>query len=358
MKGLVIGYEGCEENLYHEVKELIGIEGNVQPSVVGFDCNEEDLAKLAYFGQGFSYVLNYIGNIQIKTFEDIEQISKFDFSFLKDKTFKVNCVRVGEHDFSSMDIASKAGELLMNSGGKVDLRTPEIVVLIYIFKEVAYIGIDIAGIDLSKRDYNVYVNKRAVRGPVAYNMLRFAGYTGKEVLIDPFCISGNIAIEAAYIKSKIPINFYRKDKLAISKTVDLSKFDNKEISSGDGSIYAIDPEMSSIKAAKQNAKIGGVDKFIEYSRNDPEWLDVKFKEEEVDLIVSIQPPATKHLRKKVLKWYEELFHHSEFILKKGGRLLLMDNKDIRDVNTSLRLTKEIEFNKFGQIIRLLLYERA
>ena len=73
---------------------------------------------------------NVIFEGTISTGCKIEDVKRdFDVSFLKDKTFRVDCERTGEHDFKSIDIETALGEQLYEkTKSKVDFKNPDIVI--------------------------------------------------------------------------------------------------------------------------------------------------------------------------------------------------------------------------------------
>jgi putative N6-adenine-specific DNA methylase len=330
MKGICVGYRGAEPIMQKEVFELINAKAKAEDSVVVFDAEDKDLCKLCYLGQSFTRVLQLLDCFKIKKLSDVKR--KIDFSFLKEKKFRIVCERIGEHDFNSTDISRELGEHVFESVKcKVDYKNPEIILYVYIINENCHIGIDYAGFDLSKREYKVYLHPAALRGTIGYIMLRTADYEPNYILLDPFCGSGVIPIEAAYFSSKFPINFFRKDKFQFMKMeiVDpkfFEKLDEKHKIKG--KILAFDKELRHINSAKQNAKIGGVEKFINFSRVDVEWLDTKFEKGEVDVIVTDLPFPTKWNLKKIIKIYDEFFYQCEFVLKDKGQIVATVNPEL------------------------------
>ena len=69
--------------------------------------------------------------------------------------------------------------------------------------------------------------------------------------------------------------------------------------------------------AKKNAKVAGVDKIINFSRVELEWLDLKFKKSSVDRIITV-PPSSKS--SNLERIYNEFFYQSRYILKKDGSI--------------------------------------
>ena len=72
--------------------------------------------------------------------------------------------------------------------------------------------------------------------------------------------------------------------------------------------------------SRKNAKIAGIDKEINFSRVELEWLDIKFKKESVDRIVTNMPTSKNANLDKI---YNEFFYQSEYILKKDGAMGLI-----------------------------------
>ena len=62
---------------------------------------------------------------------------------------------------------------------------------------------------LFKRSIKQKVYKAPLRENLAFAMLFWAGYSKKDILIDPMCGSGTFSLEAAMMKSNIPSGFFR-----------------------------------------------------------------------------------------------------------------------------------------------------
>jgi len=336
MQGLAITHKGIEKITAHEIEELIGAKTAVGESIISFEMKDLlDLCALCYKAQSVGRVILLLGQLRFKGEDDICACAKdLDFSgFLtKDKSFRVRCTRVGEHDFDSIDIEQGIGEVLAERYGcKANLNDPDVPVHAYVYNDYCYIGIDFAGFDLSKRQYRIFAPSEQLRATTAYAMLRVAGFSKKTSLLDPFCGSGTILIEAALYACDYPVNFYSKDKFAFLrfpclKSTDFDAFFaklDKKISSPDTRMVGYDHLLKDVKSAQKNAKIAGVNKRLDISKIDVEWLDTKFSKGELDLIVTNPPIMTRINEKTMKKIYKELFYQGEFILKKDGRITLV-----------------------------------
>lgn len=79
-----------------------------------------------------------------------------------------------------------------------------------IMNDIVEIFLDTSGAGLHKRGYREISNEAPLRETLAAAMVKIARFKGKEPLIDPFCGSGTIAIEAAMIAQKRPAGIKRR----------------------------------------------------------------------------------------------------------------------------------------------------
>ncbi|MEF8823762.1 MAG: THUMP domain-containing protein [Desulfohalobiaceae bacterium] len=112
------------------------------------------------------------------------------------KRFRVSCRRFGEHGFSSVDVERQAGSVLQKRYGlRVDLEGYEEEVRIAIRGEKCSVALQRTRTSISSRHKLRYAPMAALRANIAYAMLRLAAPT--QNLLDPFCGSGTILLEAA-----------------------------------------------------------------------------------------------------------------------------------------------------------------
>ncbi|MBU4284438.1 MAG: methyltransferase [Nanoarchaeota archaeon] len=342
MKAVAITHKGIEDIAALEVKELIKVSSKVKETVVLFEPKKIiDLCTLAYKAQSIIKVTCLFDEFKIQTnFNDIlkiieKKIKKINLDkwLDKNKSFKVLCRHLTNDDFSSQDIEKETGAFIINNikekkayEQKVDLENPDLIFYVYIFNERCYLGIDFCGFDLSKRDYKVFSSASDIKGTIAYSLLRIAGYKKQKKLLDPFCGSGVIPIEAALYNNG-SVNYYRKEDFAFLKLKpfekqDFDNFFNKQDSKNKPFIAASDQQLYHIRSAKKNAKIAGVNKNIEFSRADLEWLDTRFDKNEIDLIAT-KPIFSKYDLKKTKKTYDEFFYAAKYILSEKGKIVLI-----------------------------------
>ena len=71
-----------------------------------------------------------------------------------------------------------------------------------IMNDIAEIFLDTSGAGLHKRGYRANSNAAPLRETLAAAMIKVARWRGRDALLDPFCGSGTIAIEAAMIAQR------------------------------------------------------------------------------------------------------------------------------------------------------------
>ena len=81
---------------------------------------------------------------------------------------------------------------------------PHVSISVRFVADVATISIDTSATPLHRRGYRLDGSKAPLREDIAFAMLRAAGFAAGTPLLDPFCGSGTIAIEAAAIAAGLP----------------------------------------------------------------------------------------------------------------------------------------------------------
>lgn len=335
MEGLAIASKGLEETAACDIKEIINSKCRVEECSVLFDFKKiEDLCLLCYKCQSVDKVLLLLGMFEFKDFFD--EIENFiDGLELKGwlevhKKFRVDCMRQGNHNFKSTDVETSVWKLIVkkfsHENVQFDIKNFDIIFLAHIVGNKCYFGINFAGMELNKRSYKIFLHSNSLRGTIAYSLVRESGFRKNDVLLDPFTKDGIIPIEAALYASGFPVNYYNKEKFAFLKLkikIDFEKFfgkiDKKAKKSG-LNVYGYDHLFKYVDYSRKNAKIAGVDKLMSLSRVELEWLDIKFKKGEVDVVVTSLPNSKNADLDKI---YNEFFYQCDFILKKDGKIVIV-----------------------------------
>ena len=339
MKGLAITNIGIEDAAASEISGLISSKTEKRKGCVIFDAKKhEDFFKLCYRSQSARKIMLLLSHFKIKTIEEIEkEIKNLDISeWISEKTTFVVRSTARNTKIRSQELEPEVGGFIIEkTNAKVELESPSTTFFVFIEGNECYLGIDFSGDDLGKRDYRVFTGSDILKPNVAFSLLRIAGYKPEDSLLDPFCASGTIPIEAALYATQFPVKHFSKDSFLFLNMKNFEKFDFQKFFEAEDKkadlkkktqITAADSSFQAISAAKKNAKIAGVMKSISFSRKEPKWLDAKFSSGSVDKIVSFIPHKKRMLyRQNAEKLFEELFYQAEFILKKGGIVALLLN---------------------------------
>ena len=342
MKGIVLVDKGLEEVAEKEIREKLKTKTEKKETVVIFETTEEDICRIAYTAQSIRRVGLLLAETKITKYEEEnekifeEAINNANLKKLN-KNLRVECEREGDHEFNSVDVTRTVSQILLKKGYEPSLKNAENVLFVYIYHDQTYLFLDYSGRDLSKRNYRIFVKASTLKGTLGYALLKIADYKPGENLLDPYCESGVIAIEAALMATKKPVNFYQKDLLFKKINPKYEKIIQEQdaaIKDKIKGIFAYDKILKNISNIKKNAKIAGVEKEINFSKTELEWLDTKFEEKSIDKIISKLPSISKKTNEKdIEKIYEEIFYQAEFILKEKGLLVIctLKNEELKTI---------------------------
>ena len=141
-------------------------------------------------------------------------------------------------------------------------------------KDEAVIGLDTSGESLHKRGYRKLTSKAPITETLASALIMFTPWKKDRILVDPFCGSGTFPIEAAMIAANIAPGMNRSF-LAESWTNLIRKKSWYDVMDEAQELvdtqietdiqgYDIDPNV--IRAARENAKMAGVDHLIHFQQ--------------------------------------------------------------------------------------------
>jgi len=171
-------------------------------------------------------------------------------------------------------IGDRLGKLpeMKKDQGEGEYILPAQMVVVRLVHDHCTISIDSSGELLHRRGYRLETAKAPLRETLAAAMLMAAGWDGKCALLDPFCGSGTIAIEAAMMARDILPGARRTFAFMGWPGYDSARWqsivddapparDNLPIM-----IQASDRDAGAIEIARSNAERAGVLEQIEFSR--------------------------------------------------------------------------------------------
>lgn len=145
---------------------------------------------------------------------------------------------------------------------------------VFLNKDVVTIGLDTSGDSLHKRGYRVLSSKAPITETLAAAMILLTPWKGDRILVDPFCGSGTIPIEAAMIAANMAPGMNRTftaqewTNLIEPQLWEDCFEEAREMAdlSVETHIQGYDIDGEIIRAARDNAKRAGVDHMIHFQQ--------------------------------------------------------------------------------------------
>ncbi len=333
---------GLEDVAAEEIEELGGRVTEVRRGKgrVFFEGDLKLMAKLNYMARTIERIMILLTVERFETLEDIYGIVKrLDFGWIKpNQSFAIRPLRVGEHDFTSLDVGRVAGQAVidsyMESKGvrlKVNLDEPDVIIRVDVIFDEVYVGVDTTGDEsLHRRGYRVYDHPAPLNPTIASAMIRLSGWNPKKSLLDPMCGSGTILIEAGMMGRNIAPqklrDFFQFVKIYGMDLLEEVREETSKLECHDEiMLLGIERFRKHILGGIRNAERAGVGDTVHFIQGDATKLCVR----SADIIVTNPPYGLRIAKKGVI---EELYY---------GFL-----KSARDVAEKVVvITAEIEFMK-------------
>ena len=184
-------------------------------------------------------------------------------------------------------------------------------IFVFIHKDRVVLSIDTTGLALHKRGYRELSNKAPIRETLAAGLVYLTPWRPGRTLVDPMCGSGTILIEATMIGINMAPGMNREFISEKWRTIDKNiwwevRKEAFDLLRDDESftIYGYDIDPESIKIAKNNAEIAGVEKYIKFECGDA----TKFASQEEYGFLITNPPYGERLedQESVKLLYKEL----------------------------------------------------
>lgn len=273
---------GLEAVLKREIIDLGYDVTLVEDGRVTFYGDEEAVARANIGLRTAERILIKVGSFHAETFDELFEGTKAlaweDFIPSNGKFWVAKAASVKSKLFSPSDIQSimkKAMVDRLKSVYKIEWFKEDgenFPVRVFLMKDEVTVGLDTTGDSLHKRGYRKLTAKAPIAENLAASLIMLTPWHEKRILVDPFCGSGTIPIEAALMAANIAPGMKRgftalKWEEIVAKKVWDEAYDEAR-SMVDTSIevdiegYDIDEEM--INIAKQNAKVAGVDHMIHF----------------------------------------------------------------------------------------------
>ena len=258
-------------------------------------------------------IYNFKAESADEVYEAIKSFNWDEYLSLKD-TFSIDAV-VFSHIFNhSKFVAYRVKDAIADwfnekydKRPSVSLTNPDIVLNIHISHNKCTLSLDSSGESLHKRGYRLSQTEAPISEVLAAGMILKTGWRGESTLIDPFCGSGTILIEAAMIALGIPPGIHRPN-FAFEKWKDFDQDLFSEIYNDDSEskefkhrIIGSDSSSRAISIADSNIKNAGLKKYIDVStKSFQQYAEAPVKEG----IIVTNPPYGERMKVEEL---EELY---------------------------------------------------
>ena len=281
---------GLEAVLKREIIDLGYEISKVEDGRVSFHGDEEAVVRANIFLRTAERILIKVGSFRAETFEELFQGTKAlaweDYIPEDGKFWVAKAGSVRSKLFSPSDIQSVMKKAMVErlkeryhiswfteSGQSFPIR-------VFLLKDEVTVGLDTTGESLHKRGYRKLTAKAPIAENLAAALIMLTPWRGDRILVDPFCGSGTFPIEAAMMAANMAPGMNRSflaeewDHIVgkriwydigdeASEMVDLSV---------ETDIQGYDMDEAMVAAARENAKLAGVEKLIHFQKREAAQL--------------------------------------------------------------------------------------
>lgn len=219
MNIVVKTFFGLEDVLQEELAELGYPKTEKLNRAVKLEGTWKDVYFLNLHLRCALTVLVELRTFQLREENDLyKEASKIDWTslFSVKKTFAikgaVNSTLFKHSQFPFLlvkDAIADAFRKEENARPDVNVKSPQIVIDLYVREKEGVISVNTSGMPLFHRGYRQSTGDAPLNEVVAAGLIRLSGWDRKSAFIDPFCGSGTLLIEAALLASGIPSNIER-----------------------------------------------------------------------------------------------------------------------------------------------------
>ncbi|KAJ50133.1 putative N6-adenine-specific DNA methylase [Clostridium tetanomorphum] len=325
---------GLEKVVADELKELGYDNLKVENGKVTFEGDEMDIVTCNMWLRTADRVLIKMAEFKAETFEELFQgtlevnwgdiIPITGFMHIVGKSVKSKLFSVPD----CQSIVKKAVVEAMKRKYRRDLfpeNGVEYKIEVAILKDIVTLTLDTTGQGLHKRGYRQMAGIAPMKETLAAALVLLSKWEPSKLLVDPFCGSGTIAIEAAMIGKNIAPglnrNFISEQWDIISQDLweDIRKHARNSINDKEFRILASDINGKVLQTSRENAKKAGVENYISFQK-----LDVKdFSSKKKRGFIITNPPygerigelkEVENLYKVMGEVFQNLYDWSYFVI--------------------------------------------
>lgn len=305
---LALTSKGLRDVLWDELLELGAKQLKEQDHNVVFECPWKLIPVLHKEARVATRFLKPLCEFRAYNDEEFYHalLKRIDFKkfFKKATTFRVDA-HVSQHRelrdqrYVALRVKDIIRDQLRDEGlsPDIDKDYPDIVFVVRVKGPEISFALDLTGESLSHRGYRIQAGEAPLRETLAAGLVSLSAWDKKSPIVDPFCGSGTILIEAARKMLDLPVSVkprpYLYEKLQsvygdfAEKTEHVEREQPKLVRASKNGIlvrkkstsinfYGFDEDPQMIKIAKMNAERAGVADLIDFQIGDARNLKNNF----------------------------------------------------------------------------------
>lgn len=277
---------GLEAVLKKEIYNLGYEIASVEDGRVTFYGDEDAVCRANIFLRSAERILIKIGSFPAVTFEELFQGTKElpweEYIPVNGRFWVAKAASIKSKLFSPSDIQSIMKKAMVERLKGVyhiswfEEDGADFPIRVFLMKDMVTVGLDTTGESLHKRGYRKLTAKAPIAENLAAALIMLTPWNKDRILVDPFCGSGTIPIEAAMMAANMAPGMKRSflsqgwshfiDRAlwedCLEEANDLVDLTVKPDIQG----YDLDDEMVTI--ARANARLAGVEGLIHFQRRD------------------------------------------------------------------------------------------
>ncbi len=268
-----ISAPGLEPLVAREL-DALGLRGTAVPGGVTFHATSDQLYAANLWLRVASRIIVRLASFHADTFYELERHAKrvsFERFIAPGSAVDIRVSCRKSRLYHSDAVAERIRRAIeRRTGSVVSASESGALVIVRLSHDECTVSIDSSGALLHRRGYRLATAKAPMRETLAAAML--SGWTGDAALVDPFCGSGTIAIEAALIaRHRAPgisrsfafMQWPEYDSKCWTTVCDAAQAGERPSTASLVRIIAADRDAGGIEATRANAERAGVGADIE-----------------------------------------------------------------------------------------------
>ena len=335
-------FQGLEEVLAQELTELGANEIEIGKRMVSFTGDKEMMYRANFCLRTAVRILKPIHTFSARTPDEVYDVIKaMDWTqYIRlGQTFSIDATVYSSEFRNSRFVTYRVKDAIVDffqekEGRRpnISLTNPDIRINIHIAEKECTLSLDSSGESLHMRGYRTASVEAPINEVMAAAMIKMSGWQADCDLIDPFCGSGTIAIEAALIARNIYPGVFRQ-KFGFENWPDfdadlLDRIYNDDSQERDfhHHIYGYDLNKNAVAAAEENVKNAGVRDVVTLKQMN--FQD--FHQPKEKALIITNPPYGERLRSGVTELYEMIGERLKHEFVGGEAWIICSREELFD----------------------------